>query len=106
MRTIWVFTFMSALVLCGCQSTALQSTARESTAVEDNLGKAVAQMRHDQTSNPATLTGSQDQPVEGVDPQVAMMALESVRKDTPERAEIKRDILINVGTQQSSGGNQ
>jgi hypothetical protein len=101
MRTIWVFTFMSALVLCGCQS-----TVRESTAVEDNLGKAVAQMRREQTSNPATLTGSQDQPVDGVDPEVAATAIESMRKDTPERAAVKRDILINVGTQQSSGGNQ
>jgi hypothetical protein len=70
------------------------------------LGKSVAQMRRGQISNPATLTGSQDRPVEGIDPEVATMAIESMRKDTPDRAAVKRDILINVGTQQAGGGNQ
>jgi hypothetical protein len=94
MRTIHLCALVSTLLLSGC----------ESTAVEDNMGKSVAQMRRDQTSNPATLTGSQDQPVEGVDPESATHAIESMRKDTPERATVKRDIMINVGTQ--SGGNQ
>src|SRR5262249_4824652 len=99
MRTIHVCALVSALLLGGCEST------RESTAVEDNMGKAIAQMRREQTSNPATLTGSQDQTVEGIDPESATAAIESMRKDTAERAAVKRDILINVGTQQS-GGNQ
>src|SRR5215471_16203792 len=97
MRHIYLSVLLAAVVLNGCQSTAV----RESTAVEDNLGKAVADMRRAQTSNPATLTGSQDQPVEGIDPDSATHAIESMRKDTPERATVKRDILINVGSQQS-----
>jgi hypothetical protein len=95
MRIISLCVLASVVVLTGC----------ESTAVEDNLGKAVAQMRRDQTNNPSTLTGSQDQPVEGIDPEAAKVAVESMRKDTPERATVKRDILINVGTQ-NGGGNQ
>ena len=94
MRTLQLCALVSAFLLVGC----------ESTAVEDNMGKSVAQLRRDQTSNPATLTGSQDQPVEGIDPESAMHAVESMRKDTPERATVKRDIMINVGTQ--IGGNQ
>jgi hypothetical protein len=96
MRYAHLFVLVSAAVLSGCAS----------TAVKDDFGKAVAQMKRAQTSNPATLTGSQDRPVEGVDPEVANMALESMRKDSADRAVVKRDILINVGTQQSGGGNQ
>ena len=96
MRAIYVYVLLSAVVLSGC----------ESSAMEEHWGRSVAQMKREQTSNPATLTGSQDQPVEGIDPEAATLAIESLRKDTPERAAVKRDILINVGTQQSSGGNQ
>jgi hypothetical protein len=84
--------------------TALSGCA--SSAVDDGFGKAVAQMRRGQISNPATLTGSQDRPVEGIDPEGATMAIESMRKDTPDRATVKKDIMINVGTQQAGGGNQ
>jgi len=101
MRSIHLWALLSAVVLSGCQSTAL----RESTALQDNMGKAVAQMRSEQVSNPATLTGSQDQPVEGVDPEVAKLALESMRKDTPERS-VKHDVLINLGAGTSNSGNQ
>ena len=101
MRHINFSVFLATLMLNGCQSTPV----RESTAVEDNFGRAVADMRRAQTSNPATLTGSHDQAVEGIDPDSATLAIESMRKDTPERATIKRDIMINVGTQ-NGGGNQ
>src|SRR5579864_8318876 len=84
--------------------TALSGCA--SSAVDNDFGKAVAQMRRGQTNNPATLTGSQDRPVEGTDPEVATMALESLRKDIPDRTAVKHDILINVGAQQAGGGSQ
>jgi len=107
MRYTYLSVALSAVLLSGCGSLgAAYPPPRASTAVEDNFGKAVAQMKGAQTSNPATLTGSQDQLVEGVDADAATLAIESLRKDTPERAAVKRDILINVGTQQSSGGNQ
>lgn len=102
MRHINLSVFLAAVVLSGCESSAV----RESTAVQDNLGTAVADMRRAQTSNPATLAGSQDHAVEGLDPDSATQAIESMRKDTPERAAIKRDIMINVGTQNGGGGNQ
>jgi hypothetical protein len=97
MRTIQIGALVSVLLLTGCQST------RESTALQDNMGKAVAQMKRDQISNPATAIGPNDAPVEGMDPQSANNALEAMRKDQPERAVIRRDIQINVGSQQASG---
>lgn len=95
MRIIQIGALVSALLLSAC----------ESTAVEDNMGKAVAQMKRDQISNPATSIGPNDAPVEGTDPESATNALESMRKDSPERKAIRRDITINVGSQQA-GGNQ
>ena len=93
MRIIQIGALVSALLLSAC----------ESTAVEDNMGKAVAQMKRDQISNPATSIGPNDAPVEGMDPESANNALEHMRKDVPDRSAVKRDILINIGAQQASG---
>jgi guanyl-specific ribonuclease Sa len=94
---------MRYTILTALLTTAMLGACASNSAVEQNLGKAVAQMRHDQVSNPSTLTGPQDQPVVGVDPEVADEGIKAMRKDTPERATIKRDIMINVGTQQGAG---
>ncbi len=96
MRSIFVSALIVTAALSGC----------ESTAIEDNMGKSVAQMKREQVSDPATLTGSQDQVVEGIDPEYATHTLDTMRKDMPPRSEVKRDILINVGSQNGGGGNQ
>jgi len=93
MRIIQIGALVSALLLSAC----------ESTAVEDNMGKAVAQMKRDQISNPATSIGPNDAPVAGMDPESANNALENMRKDQPNREAVRRDILINIGAQQGSG---
>jgi len=93
MRIIQIGALVSALLLSAC----------ESTAVEDNMGKAVAQMKRDQISNPATSIGPNDAPVAGMDPESANNALGNMRKDQPDRSNVRRDILINIGAQQGSG---
>jgi hypothetical protein len=90
---IQIGALVSALLLCAC----------ESTAVEDNMGKAVAQMKQDQIANPGTSIGPNDAPVVSMDPESANNALEGMRKDVPDRSAVKRDILINIGAQQASG---
>ena len=92
MRIIRIGALVSALLLCAC----------ESTAVEDNMGKAVAQMKQDQIANPATASGPNDAPVVGMDPESAKNAVENLRKDQPDRAAVRRDILINIGAQQTN----
>lgn len=92
MRIIQIGALMSALLLCAC----------ESTAVEDNMGKAVAQMLQDQIANPATSMGPNDAPIVGMDPESANNALESMRKDVPDRSAVKRDVVIKIGAQQGS----
>ena len=93
MRIIQIGALVSALLLSAC----------ESTAVEDNMGKAVAQMKRDQISNPSTSIGPNDAPVAGMDPESANNALGNMRKDQPDRSNVRRDILINIGAQQGSG---
>ena len=100
MRIIQIGTLVLVLLLTGCKSTT------ESTAVEDNMGKAVAQMTREQIANPATSIGPNDVPVQGVDPDYATKALENMRQDQPDRTAVKRDILINIGAQQAASGNQ
>jgi type IV pilus biogenesis protein CpaD/CtpE len=96
MRYAYLSMWIPAVLISACAS----------NAVQENLGKSVAQMVKAQVSDPATLIGNQDHPVEGLDPEAAKVAIESMRKDTPERTAVRRDVLINVGTQQNSGGNQ
>ena len=89
MRHPYLLMLIPAALLAGCAS----------NNVEKNFGKAVDQVKRAQVADPGTLNGNQDQVVEGLDPEAAHVALDSLRKDTPPRAEVKRDILINVGTQ-------
>ena len=96
MRMIYTSALVSVLLLSGCRSTL------ESKAVEDNMGKAVAQMKQDQVANPATSIGPNDAPVEGIDQEYATRALENMRKDQPDRSAVRRDILINIGAQQTN----
>jgi len=96
MRIIHTSALVSVLLLTGCKST------MESKAVEDNTGKAVAQMQREQVANPATSIGPNDAPVEGIDQEYATRALENLRKDQPDRSAVRRDILINIGAQQTN----
>ena len=95
MRHAYLLILVPAALAAGCAA----------SAVDENFGKAVAQVRRAQVNDPTTLTGNQDRPVEGIDAEAAKLAIESLRKDTPERTSIKRPIMINVGTQ-NGGGNQ
>ena len=95
MKYAYLLKLLPAALLAGCTT----------SAVDENFGKAVAQVTRAQVNDPTTLTGNQDRPVEGIDPEVAKVALEAMRKDTPERASVKRPIMINVGTQ-NGGGSQ
>jgi hypothetical protein len=71
--------------------------------VDENLGKAQAQMIRNQVYDPSTLQGSQDRPVEGMDPDSAKAAVDAMRKDVPDRSNVKHDVGVTVGTQQSGG---
>jgi hypothetical protein len=73
------------------------------SSVNDNYGKAYEQMVREQTFDVSTRdTGQGDRVLEGTDPNVANLALDTMRKDTGSRADILSS-YSNSSTSQSSG---
>ena len=92
MKRTFCAVLIPSLLLGGCAS-----------LVDENFGKAQAQMIRNQVYNPGTLQGSQDKPVEGMDPDAAKAAIDAMRKDVPDRSNVKHDVGVTVGTQQGQG---
>jgi len=95
MIRIFCATLIPSLLLAGCAS-----------MVEENFGKAQAEMIRNQVYNPSTLQGSQDKPVEGIDPDSAKAAIDAMRKDLPDRSNVKRDVAVTVGQPGQGNGGQ
>ena len=95
MRSMPLLILLSAATLAGCAA----------SAVDENYGHAVAQMRDAQIYDRSTLNGQADRAVEGVDPDAAALAIDSLRKDAPDRATVRHNAAINVSTP-SGGGSQ
>jgi hypothetical protein len=93
-RTFYAM-LIPSLLLGGCAGTSL---------VDEDLGKAQAQMIRNQVYNPSTLQGPQDKPVEGIDPDSAKAAIDAMRKDVPDRSSAKRDMAVTLGAQQGQSG--
>lgn len=73
---------------------------RKST-VEKDFGKAKNQTQAAQAYDPKTIDAPSGAPVVGADPTVVSSAVDGMRKDTPKRQDVKRDIVINMNSQQS-----
>jgi hypothetical protein len=89
-RTV-VLAVLSAIVLDGCAS----------SAVDENFGKSAAQIIRSQTYDASTLRSPSGAPVEGIDPDLGKAAIDSMRKDVPDRSGVKHDLQVKAGTQQS-----
>jgi hypothetical protein len=95
MRLIPLLILLPAALLAGC----------ETSAVNEDYGKAVEHVREAQIYDRSTLNGQADRPVESVDPETAKLAIDSLRKDTPDRATVRHDAGISVSTP-AAGGSQ
>jgi hypothetical protein len=74
------------------------------SALEEDFGKSVRQMRYVQTYDKTTLLEPQLEPVRGIDGQAAAETLKDYRKtfSTPTTDPIKQEIIFTVGG--ASGG--
>jgi PBP1b-binding outer membrane lipoprotein LpoB len=90
-RTV-VLALLSAALLDGCAS----------SAVDENFGKSTAQLVRSQTYDPSTLHSPSAAPVEGIDPDVAKATIDSMRKDVPDRSAVRHDLQVKVGSQQNN----
>ena len=89
-RTV-VLALLSAALLDGCAS----------SAVDENFGKSAAQLVRAQAYDASTLSSPSAAPVEGVDPDVAKAAIDSMRKDVPDRSVVRHSLPVSVGSQQN-----
>lgn len=75
------------------------------SAVDREYGNAVHQMVASQVDHPETLSQPASGPVEGVDPDSAKAAVDSMRKDTAERAHTQQPVIFTYGVP-GGGSNQ
>jgi hypothetical protein len=93
MRRPYLLILLPAALLSACVA----------SAVQDNYGRAMEQMRDAQIFDRSTLSSPGDRAVTGVDSEAAKAAIDSMRKDTPDRAVVRQNIPINVSTQPNTG---
>jgi pilus assembly protein CpaC len=70
------------------------------SSVERDFGKAKKATQAAQTYDPKTIDAPSGAPVEGADPAAVNTAVEGMRKDVPQRQDVKRNIVIDVSGQQ------
>jgi hypothetical protein len=95
MRATTLLLLLPAALLTSCTT----------SAVNDSYGKAVEQVRNAQIYDRSTLNGQGDRAVESADPEMAALAIDSMRKDTPDRGVAKHEGAVNVSTP-APGGSQ
>jgi hypothetical protein len=93
MQSVTTMLIMSVLLLAGCVS----------SAVDDNYGRAVTQMRDAQVYDRSTLNPPGDHAVQGIDPESAGRAIEALRADTADRGAVRKGTPVAVSSQQGGG---
>lgn len=93
---LWMVAGVVAGLCAGCAGT---------SALEEDFGKSVQQMRYVQTYDKTTILDPQLEPVVGLDGQAAANALQDYRKtfSKPEEDKTKQSIFFNIGGMGGSG---
>ena len=87
-----------ALLIAGIMAGLMAGCAGPS-ALEEDFGKSVRQMRYVQTYDKTTLLEPQLEPVQGIDGQAAAETLKDYRKtfSQPTADPIKQELIFNIG---------
>lgn len=72
--------------LCGCAATPLEA----------DYGKSYRQLVENQVYDRATLSNPSPAPVEGADPDMINLAVQSLRTETVDRSQVAQPLVINV----------
>lgn len=78
-----------ALTLSGCAQTPLQA----------DYGNSVRQMQKYQVYDRRTLYKPSAAPVEGADPEMLNLAVQSLRTEKVDRSQVSQPMTINIGSQ-------
>lgn len=76
----------AAATLCGCAATPLEA----------DYGKSFRQMVENQVFDRATLANPSPAPVEGADPDMINLAVQSLRTEAIDRSQVAQPLIINV----------
>jgi len=88
MKRIIIVAALAALS-AGCET--------EKTRMESEYGRAVREMINAQVADPRTITSPSSAPVTGADPDMVNAAVNALRGEVSQPADVKRDIVVNVG---------
>ena len=67
------------------------------TRTEASYGNAVREMISAQVADPTTLTNPSTAPVNGADPDMVNLAVNTLRTEVAKPADVKRDIVVRLG---------
>lgn len=90
MRQLTLATAVAALALGGCAA---------KTPLEADYGNSVKQMNTYQVYDRRTLYKPSAAPVEGADPEMLNLAVQSLRTEKVDRAQVNQPITLNIGAQ-------
>jgi hypothetical protein len=76
----------SVAALCGCAATPLES----------DYGQSYRQLVENQVFDRATLSNPSTAPVEGADPDMINLAVQSLRTESIDRSQVSQPLVINV----------
>ena len=76
----------AAATLCGCAATPLEA----------DYGKSFRQMVENQVFDRATLANPSPAPVEGADPDMINLAVQSLRTEAIDRSQVAQPLIITV----------
>ena len=83
---LWVTT-VAVWALCGCAA----------TPVETDYGQSFKQLVDNQVFDRSTLSRPATAPIEGADPEMLNLAVQSLRTEKADRSQIAQPLTINVG---------
>jgi hypothetical protein len=89
MRNLALMATAAGLALSGCAATRLEA----------DYGHSVKRMTEYQVYNRSTLTRPSAAPVEGADPNMINLAVQSLRAEKVDRTQVSQPMTINIGSQ-------
>jgi hypothetical protein len=90
MRNLTFTATAAVLALSGCAAT---------TPLEADYGHSVKQMTEYQVYDRSTLSRPRAAPVEGADPDMINLAVQSLRTEKVDRTQVSQPMTINIGSQ-------
>ncbi len=88
---------MNRIVIVAAIAAIAAGCSAAKTQAEADYGRAVREMINAQVADPRTITNPSSAPVTGADPDMVNAAVNALRGEVSEPADVKKDIVVNIG---------